>query len=296
MSGGGAVSGGGDVSVEAAALCTLARQAGAAVMEIYRSAADSELRVDHKSDDSPLTAADRSAHHLITAGLRKLYPDIPVISEEGAEVPYEERKDWERFFLVDPLDGTKEFISRNGEFTVNIALMQGRYPALGTVYAPALDRLYYGGEGLGAWRQEAGQAPEEIGAPQRLPGGGHEAAGRQGASGKEQGLVVAVSRSHPSPELEEYLAGLSAPVKERISAGSSLKFCLVAEGRADLYPRLGPTMEWDTAAGQAVVEGAGGEVLGIEDGVRKEYGSRDLRNRGFTARNGGSGVNRPQPH
>ena len=214
-------------------MITIARQAGDAIMAHYGT----DAGVTQKGDKTPLTNADRDAHHVIVAALERWTPDIPVISEEGTLPPYEERKDWKRFWLVDPLDGTKEFLHRNGEFTVNIALVEDGTPVLGVVYAPAMDLMYYAGEGLGSWKREG------SGAPLRLTGSGPRYRG-------ENGLVVVESRSHPSQELENWLKGLK--VSRRIQAGSSLKFGLVAEGKADVYPRLGRTMEWDVAAGDCI--------------------------------------------
>ena len=234
----------------------IARDAGQAIMKIYQGRID----VEFKDDKSPLTAADKASHDLIVSGLKKHFPEMPVLSEEGRDIPYEQRKGWTRFWLVDPLDGTKEFIKRNGEFTVNIALIEGGTPVMGVVYVPAQDRTYLGIEGQGAFRQK-GDGPRE---PIRVR-----------SPEPSAGLTVVMSRSHPSPELDEYLKNI--PVAEALSVGSSLKLCAVAEGKADLYPRLGPTMEWDTAAGQAVVHAAGGKVLRM-DGTPLEYNKENLLN------------------
>ncbi len=219
----------------------IAREAGAAILEVYNGP---DFNVEHKDDNSPLTAADQAAHHVIADGLAALTPDIPVLSEEGRDIPYAERSRWERFWLVDPLDGTKEFIKRNGEFTVNIALIEDGRPRFGVVYAPALDALYVGDVGVGAWKQvdDGERTPLQV----RAPGAG-------------EGHAVVKSRSHPSGELAEYLETIQ--VADSVPVGSSLKFCVVAEGRATLYPRFGPTMEWDTGAGHAVVEAAGGRLV-----------------------------------
>jgi 3'(2'), 5'-bisphosphate nucleotidase len=237
-------------------LCSIARSAGAAIMAIY----DGDHAVEYKSDASPLTRADRASHDVIVAGLARNFPDIPVLSEEGRDIPYTVRRQWTRFWLVDPLDGTKEFIKRNGEFTVNIALIDHGRPVLGVVGVPAQDRLYWGAVGKGAWRI-AGDAP-----PCRL-------ATRR--TDPQEGLIVVQSRSHPSPELANYLAGIR--VAKSVEVGSALKFCIVAEGQADLYPRLGPTMEWDTAAGHAVVDAAGGQVL-TPEGAPLHYNKENLLN------------------
>lgn len=223
---------------------SVARDAGDAIEEIYRGASDPEIV--RKADDSPLTAADLASHRIIVSGLGALTPDIPVLSEEGAERSYEVRRRWQRFWLVDPLDGTKEFIRRNGEFTVNIALVENGAPVLGVVYAPMLQRTYSGVLGEGAWRRD----------------GDGEAVAVSAMGTQERQLAVVASRSHPGPVLESFLSHL--PAHRLVSMGSSLKLCLVAEGVADVYPRLGPTMEWDTAAAHAVVAAAGGEVMDFE--------------------------------
>jgi len=237
-------------------VCTVARQAGAAIMEIYAG----DHAVEFKDDKSPLTAADKASHDVIMAGLRQHFPEIPILSEEGKDIPYTERKGWQRFWLVDPLDGTKEFIKRNGEFTVNIALVEAGRVKAGVVYVPAQDRMFYGQVGDGAWR---------------VDDGGEAIAIKVRRTDPADGLTVVMSRSHPSPELANYLRDFT--VSEALPVGSSLKFCVVAEGRADLYPRLGPTMEWDTAAGQAVVEAAGGNVKQV-DGSPLSYNKENLLN------------------
>ena len=249
------------LGIEVEAILEIARRAGAAIMQVYAGEHD----VEYKDDNSPLTAADRAAHEIIVTGLRAATPEIPILSEEGAAIPYAERRHWQRFWLVDPLDGTKEFIKRNGEVTVNIALIAEGRPILGVVFVPALDRLFWGVADEAAWLQEAGRAPRQIRVRQPEP---------------ERGLCVVMSRSHPSPDLDEYLQAVN--VAEVISVGSSLKLCVLAEGRADLYPRLGPTMEWDIAAGQAVVEAAGGQVRTL-DGHPLRYNKPDLRNPHFVA-------------
>lgn len=237
-------------------ICHVAREAGAAIMEIYAG----EFNVELKGDDSPLTCADRASHEVIMAGLQQAYPEIPILSEEGVAIPYAERSAWQRFWLVDPLDGTKEFIKRNGEFTVNIALVEEDQVVAGVVYVPAQRKTFLGIRGQGAWLSIEDQEPVEI----KVREADHAA-----------GLTVVMSRSHPSPELEAYLQDIS--VAEALPVGSSLKLCVVAEGRADLYPRLGPTMEWDTAAGHAVVEAAGGTVTQV-DGTPLMYNKENLLN------------------
>ncbi len=231
--------------IDIESICQIAKDAGVAIMRVY----EGQIEVEMKDDKSPLTAADKASHQVIVAELAKLYPEIPILSEEGKGIAYADRKNWQRFWLVDPLDGTKEFIKRNGEFTVNIALIETGVPVLGVVYVPAQDKLYSGIKGQGAWTQQ-GQA-EQIAISVRRPE-------------PQKGMTVVMSRSHPSPELDAYLRTIK--VADAISVGSSLKLCVVAEGKADLYPRLGPTMEWDTAAGHAVVEAAGGQVKTPEGG------------------------------
>lgn len=217
----------------------LAHDAASAILGIY----DSDFAVEHKDDNSPLTAADLAAHRCIVDGLARLTPDIPVISEECADVvPAAQRRQWQRLWLVDPLDGTREFVKRNGEFTVNIALIEDGVAVFGVVQAPVTGTLWHGGATLGAFRRE----------------GGHEQAVRVRAPATAP-LRVAASRSHRDSRTESFIARMGSA--EPLGLGSSLKFCALAEGRLDIYPRFGPTSEWDTAAGQCVLEGAGGAVL-----------------------------------
>ncbi|RTZ76828.1 MAG: 3'(2'),5'-bisphosphate nucleotidase [Gammaproteobacteria bacterium] len=217
----------------------IAREAGRAVLEIY---GQEDFGITEKEDQSPLTLADMASHHLITRELQLLTPEIPILSEESAFVPFEERSQWNRYWLIDPLDGTKEFVKRNGEFTVNIALIEDHRPVLGVVHAPVPDITWYGDREHGAWRQQGDNEPEHI----------------RVASSLSQPVRVAGSRSHAGDSLKRFLEKLGE--HEIVNMGSSLKLCLVAEGKADIYPRLGPTSEWDTAAAQAVVEAAGGRV------------------------------------
>ncbi|MFW6324636.1 MAG: 3'(2'),5'-bisphosphate nucleotidase CysQ, partial [Desulfovibrionales bacterium] len=221
-------------------------KAGKEILSIYEKG----FQVEYKEDKSPLTEADRRSHSLIVQELTDF--SIPILSEEGIEIPYESRRQWDMLWIVDPLDGTKEFIKRNGEFTVNIALVQNQEPIGGVIYVPVSDTLYFALRGRGSWKaQDAGQSRNrsalshwENGAV-RLP---H-------ASADTRPYTVVGSRSHKTPEVESLVGDMRKKHTdlEFVSAGSSLKFCLVAEGLADIYPRLGPTMEWDTAAGQAVV-------------------------------------------
>ncbi len=243
----------------------IARAAGAAVLEVYGT----EFAVAVKDDASPLTEADRRSNAVILEGLAHLTPNLPVISEETRALPYDERRDWEWFWLVDPLDGTKEFIKRNGEFTVNIALVHGQTPVLGVVYQPVGDSLFWAVAGSGAWKSSGG------GAPERLSGGAHY-------STKPEVTVVA-SRSHLTDEVREFVLALETAGKkvEFLSAGSSLKLCLVAEGAADVYPRLGPTMEWDTAAAHAIALEAGRQVREHPSGAPLRYNKENLLNPHF---------------
>lgn len=218
-------------------ICQLAREAGDAIMQVYD--AQAPLDVARKSDDSPVTAADIAAHHVIVAGLTALTPEVPILSEEDPP-GWDVRQHWQRYWLVDPLDGTKEFIKRNGEFTVNIALIEHGKPVLGVVYAPVLGAMYSAAEGK-AWKEEGGHKEQIQVSDARPP-------------------RVVISRSHADADLElkEYLAQLGE--HQTTAIGSSLKFCLVAEGQAQLYPRFGPTNIWDTGAGHAVALAAGAHV------------------------------------
>jgi 3'(2'), 5'-bisphosphate nucleotidase len=237
--------------------------AGAEILAIYQQ--PQLLQVAHKADDSPLTAADLAAHQLIMRELAALTPDIPVLSEEAADIPWTVRQQWQRYWLVDPLDGTKEFIKRNGEFTVNIALIEAGEPVLGVIHAPVLGKTYSGGLGLGAFvADERGERPIQAVAPQ---------------AGETVRLVG--SKSHYQPEVEPYLAQF--PQHELVAVGSSLKFCLVAEGAAHIYPRFGPTMLWDTGAGHAIAVAAGATVH--YDGIEgPAYQRENLRNGNFVVR------------
>ncbi|GAA0486997.1 3'(2'),5'-bisphosphate nucleotidase CysQ [Salinibacillus aidingensis] len=255
-------------------LTRISLKAGQEIMDVY----EQEYTVEVKDDDSPLTIADQRSHQTIVNGLEAAYPEIPILSEEGAEIPYQERKDWKQFWLVDPLDGTKEFIKKNGEFTVNIALIEGKYPTMGVIYAPALDTLYFGKKDLGGYKLEDVsktelQSEEDlIQKSQQLP-----------LTTYSDVTHVVASRSHMSEDTEAFIDSLKEDNKtvDVVSAGSSLKFCLVAEGKADYYPRYAPTMEWDTGAGQAIVEAAGGKVIRHEDEERFYYNRENLKNGWF---------------
>jgi 3'(2'), 5'-bisphosphate nucleotidase len=235
----------------------IARAAAAEILAIY---AHGPIEATAKEDASPLTAADLAAHELITQRLRGLTPQLPVLSEEAADTPFAQRALWQAYWLVDPLDGTREFLSRNGQFTVNIALIEGHAPVLGVVHVPTTDTSYRGWPGQGAWRGRGTHSPVAIHVAERaaVP------------------LRVVGSRSHRGDSLDAFLQRVGA--HQLVSLGSSLKFCVVAEGAADVYPRLGPTSEWDTAAAQAVLCGAGGTVRAL-DGSPLRYNTRaELRN------------------
>ena len=247
--------------------------AASAIMAVYSRA---DFNVDMKSDNSPLTDADRKAHEIIVDALRR--SPIPILSEEGRHIPYAERKGWDQLWIVDPLDGTKEFIKRNGEFTVNIALIQDKAPVFGVIYAPVLKRLYFGGRDIGAYActREMEDLPDRlddlIKNCEKLP-----------LKVSRSSYVIMGSRSHATPELEAFVEKKRNEIEavEFISAGSSLKICRVAEGAADVYPRLGPTMEWDTAAGQGIAEGAGRRVTIWETDKRLTYNRENLLNPWF---------------
>jgi len=233
----------------------LAKQAGTAIMEIYNR----DFSVDTKADDSPLTEADLAAHHCIVDGLKKLTPQIPVLSEESAAISWQERSQWQSYWLIDPLDGTKEFIKRNGEFTVNIALIVDQQPLWGVVYAPAKSLLYYGGSlQAGSIKESAaGKLPIRV---SDLPT-------------SAQGWKIVGSKSHQSDEFVQLVKRFEQP--DIVNLGSSLKICMVAEGSADLYPRLGLTSEWDTAAAHAVLQGAGGEMYQAGSFTPLRYNTKD---------------------
>ena len=251
-------------------------EAGKAILDVYES---EDFEVEHKSDQSPLTLADRRAHEIITLALGKT--DIPVLSEEGKEIPYMNRSWWSQFWLVDPLDGTKEFINRNGEFTVNIALLTEGRATFGVVYAPFLNTLYLGLEGKGAYRCTNAKNFAQpfdylVQFSDPLPAA---------VADKEYFRVVA-SRSHYNQETRDFVEKLDKGGKELslVNSGSSLKLCMVAAGDAEIYPRLGPTMEWDTAAAHAVVKAAGKNVYRVDNGEELEYNKENLLNPFFVVR------------
>lgn len=240
-------------------LLEIADTAGEKVMAIYQT----DFEVETKEDNSPITAADIASHHVIVDGLKALTPDIPILSEESANAPWEERRNWGRFWLVDPIDGTKDFTNRTGEFTVNIALIENGEPVMGVVTAPALNEAYWGIKGQGAWKREADGSTRKL----------------QVVNPPEAIRTVA-SKNHLNQETRDFIDQLGN--HELVQAGSSLKFCRIAEGQADIYPRLGPTCEWDTGAAHAVLVAAGGKVTQL-DGTPLAYGKEDVLNPYFVA-------------
>ncbi len=244
----------------------IAIAAGNKIMEIYQD--ESLFGVELKKDESPLTIADTSANKIICEGLMKVTPDIPIISEENKLMDYETRKSFKKCWVVDPLDGTKEFIKRNGEFTVNIALLENNIPVLGVVYVPAKEELYYGVKSLGAFKSIKGaEAVKIVNKPFGL---------------NDEGLKVVCSRSHLNEETQTFIDQLNKP--EKVAKGSSLKFLVLATGEAHIYPRIAPTMEWDTCAAQVVLEQAGGKVVKFEDESQVlDYNKENLLNPYFVA-------------
>ena len=264
-------------------------EAGDAILQVYHSA---NFQVEEKADSSPLTLADRRSHDVIMKHLSAF--DIPILSEEGQSVPYEKRKNWGTFWLIDPLDGTKEFIKKNGEFTVNIAMIRDRKPVAGVIFVPDRDILYFASDKIGSYRADFSlisdlvnsQRLDETGSSQieeMLTGIINQSAKLPVDDSTDRPFAIAGSRSHSTPELETFVEEKRREYGEVefISAGSSLKLCLVAEGRADIYPRTGPTMEWDTAAGQAIVENAGGKVFQYDTEQQLEYNKENLLNPWF---------------
>ncbi|MGR3174144.1 MAG: 3'(2'),5'-bisphosphate nucleotidase CysQ [Candidatus Scalindua sp.] len=254
-----------------------AKRAGEAIIDVYGS----DFAVEQKDDKSPLTLADTRSHEIIMDVLEQTITvnncTVPVLSEEGRGIPFDERKEWECFWLVDPLDGTKEFVKRNGEFTVNIALIQKHKPVLGIIYIPVKDVFYFAAINFGTYKLENSEnlvdnlsIKELLDKSQRLPL----------TNNNKSSLTVIGSRSHTSEEFSEFVKRLNEKYGniEYIYSGSSLKLCLVAEGRADVYPRFGPTMEWDTAAGQAIVEQAEGRVMDIQTREPLRYNKENLLN------------------
>jgi 3'(2'), 5'-bisphosphate nucleotidase len=271
-----------------------AKDAGRAILDVYGQ----DFDISYKHDHSPLTLADRRSHSIIVSHLSDVSGEgLPILSEEGSSISYQERRRWEYFWMVDPLDGTKEFIKKNDEFTVNIAQIHQTRPILGVIYVPVKDVLYFACDGLGAYRvdnrdilapgtnkslkNDAAGLLEKI-----LPGSIKLPEDKHRFEKKDSQITIVGSRSHATKELEAFIETMRKEYEqvEFISAGSSLKLCLVAEGRADIYPRLGPTMEWDTAAGQVIVEQAQGSVLNFEMDEPLRYNKKNLLNPWFIAR------------
>ncbi len=251
-------------TIDVEQIISIAVNAGKEILEIY---AQDDFSQRIKIDKSPLTEADLAAHNVITQALKKQTPLIPILSEESSVVPWEERKKWQTYWLIDPLDGTKEFIKRNGEFTVNIALIHDHEPVIGVVHAPVLNTTWVGGKGRPATKIKDNKH-QKIFARQRKD---------------NEPWKVAGSRTHAGDSLKNFLEDLGE--YELINIGSSIKICLVAEGKVDIYPRLGPTSEWDTAAAHAVVNAAGGEVVNAENGQTLFYNTKDsLLNSNFLVR------------
>ncbi|MCK9372263.1 MAG: 3'(2'),5'-bisphosphate nucleotidase CysQ [Sulfuricurvum sp.] len=244
-------------------IIAIARKAGEAIMEIYAK----DFTVDYKEDSSPLTEADQRANEIIVEGLNGLSVQLPILSEEGKMIDYDDRKEWGYFWMVDPLDGTKEFIKKNDEFTVNIALIYKNVPILGVVYAPALNEMYWAKKGEGAFKNGISLPLQTNQNPEKL-------------------LRIVASKSHLSPETQEYIDTLSETTEriECVSKGSSLKLCMVAEGSADIYPRLAPTMEWDTAAADAIVRESGKMTFGYPDETAVVYNKENLLNPWFVVK------------
>ena len=245
----------------------IAQDAGVAIMDVYQD--EASFGITQKKDDSPLTLADQRANRVICDGLKKLTPEIPIISEENKEIPYATRKDFDYAWLVDPVDGTKEFIKRNGEFTVNIALIKEGVTILGVVYVPVTQEMFWGIKNQGAFLSISGQPgrPKKLVAPTFTM--------------LDKGLNVVCSRSHLNEDTANFIGKLSEPNK--VSKGSSLKFLILAQGGAHVYPRLAPTMEWDTGAAQIVLEEAGGKVINHETKDNLLYNKENLRNPYFVA-------------
>jgi len=253
-----------DLSILAEQIVQISKDAGDVIMDVYNNYED--IGVQQKNDDSPLTLADQKANDVIMAGLKSLNVQYPIISEENKAIPYDQRKDYNRLWIVDPLDGTKEFIKRNGEFTVNIALIENGRVILGVIYAPAMDLTYWAAEGHGSFKEVNGQF-EKIMASK--------------FSSTDKAIKVVCSRSHLNDATQKVVDAFDQA--ELVPTGSSLKIALLAEGAADFYPRLGPTMEWDIAAAQIILEAAGGALIRVDDKTTMKYNREDMLNPSFLA-------------
>lgn len=240
----------------------ISKQAGNAILDVYYS---EDFNVEIKDDNSPLTIADKKSHNIISHFLKKEFPNIPIISEEGKDIPFEERKNWSTFFLIDPLDGTKEFIKRNGEFTVNIAMIQNDKPVLGVIHVPVTNETYYGDTINGAYKIESDGSIKRINVSKKS---------------YTEPINVVQSRSHSGDEEIEFYSHYN--INQKVSKGSSLKICLVAEGKAEIYFRGGPTWEWDTAAGHSILNSAGGHFVN-KDKSSIIYNKEILKHSGFIA-------------
>ena len=244
------------------ALIDLVKESGKSILEIYNS---NDMGISYKDDKSPLTLADKASNKIICSKLKELTPDIPILSEEGKNISYEERKKWTTFWLIDPIDGTKEFINKNGEFSVNIALINHYQPILGIVYAPVLNTIWYGSASHGSFKIENNTQPKKINVSKY---------------NDNETIKVVSSRSHSNnSKLEKFLTDY--PKHELVFMGSSIKICLVADGTAHIYPRFGPTMEWDTAAAHAVVKFSGGKITDFKDDNELSYNKENLLNPSF---------------
>ncbi|NBK99560.1 MAG: 3'(2'),5'-bisphosphate nucleotidase [Erysipelotrichia bacterium] len=245
-------------SIDIELIKSIALEAGDAIMRIYAK----EFSVEYKDDESPLTEADKVSNAIICKALEDHFPTLPLLSEENEAIAYEIRKDWEYYWCIDPIDGTKEFIKKNGEFTVNIALIHKDTPVLGVVYAPALGEMYWAKKGEGAYKNGA-KLPLHVN------------------TSPSEKLFVVASKSHLSSETQAFIDDLSTKCIEQVSKGSSLKLCMVAEGIADIYPRLAPTMEWDTAAADAIVRESGKMTYQFESEKVLQYNKKELLNSWF---------------
>ncbi len=257
-------------SIDIKDIITIAKKAGDSIMKIY----DKDFSIEYKDDTSPLTEADTKSNEIICMGLQEAYPEIPLLSEENGEVPYEVRKNWEYYWCIDPIDGTKEFIKKNGEFTVNIALIHNNTPVLGVVYVPALSEMYFAKQGEGAYKAMV----DSIENARKLP------LSEEQNRKEENEVVVVASKSHLTEETQDFINKLTSKDHQHIrtiSKGSSLKLLMVSEGTADIYPRLAPTMEWDTAAADAIVRESGKMTYQFENDMPLTYNKTDLLNPWF---------------
>lgn len=250
------------MEVDVKKIISIAKEAGREILKIYNK----DFSVEYKKDESPLTEADMASHNIIVKRLKEEYPEIPVLSEESEKIPFADRKNWNKFWLIDPLDGTKEFVKKKGEFTVNIALIEKGKPVLGVVYVPVKNLVYFS-DGTESFKEIGEEKPEKLPSEEN----------------QTNKLKIIASKSHFNEETKKYIESLGKDY-ELVSVGSSLKLCLVAEGKADIYPRLGTTMEWDTAAAHAVVNGAGKKVYRFGSNEELEYNKGNLKNPWFVVK------------